>query len=87
MAAAVALASFAAFVAGGLCQLLGFLLQQLIQRLFYAATDQFFDLALDNFLVKLYNLFGHGLLSPFRMVCRNFILTETANLVLFFIYF
>ena len=42
--AAVALASFVALVAGSLGQLLRFLLQQFIQRFFYAATDQFFEL-------------------------------------------
>ena len=50
-----------------------------------AAADQFLDLPLDYFLVKLYTLFGHGLLSPFRMVCRDFILTESANRVFLFI--
>ena len=29
---------------------------------------KFFDLPLDNFLIKLYNFLRHGLLSPFRMV-------------------
>ena len=48
------------------------------------AADQFLDL-LDNFLVQLYNLLGHGLQSPFRMVCRNFILPEFANYVSFFL--
>ena len=67
MAAAVALAGFIAFIAACLCQLIRFFLQQLIERFFYAAADLFFDLPLDYFLVKLYNLLGHGLLSPFRM--------------------
>ena len=31
---------------------------------------------LDYFLIQLYNLFRHGLLAPFRMVCRDFILPE-----------
>ena len=48
------------------------------------AADQFLDLALDNFLVQLYNLLGHGLQSPFRMVCRNFILPEFCKPCLFF---
>ena len=54
--------------------------------LFFAcfAADQFLDLALDNFLVQLYNLLGHGLQSPFRMVCRNFILPEFCKPCLFF---
>ena len=51
VAAAVALAGLIAFVAGSLGQLLRFLLQQLIQCFFDAATDQFFDLPLDNFFV------------------------------------
>ena len=49
--AAVALAGLAAFVAGRLRQRLRLLLQQLVQRLFHAAADQFFDLALDYFLI------------------------------------
>ena len=32
----------------------------------------------------LYNFLGHSLLSPFRMVCANFILPESANYVFFF---
>ena len=51
VAAAVALAGLIAFVAGSLGQLLRFLLQQLIQCFFDAATDQFFDLPLYNFFV------------------------------------
>ena len=51
VAAAVALAGFIALVAGGLGQLLWFLLQQLVLRFFHAATDQFLDLTLDYFLV------------------------------------
>ncbi|MCQ5045955.1 hypothetical protein, partial [Dysosmobacter welbionis] len=47
------------------------------------APNQFFDLPLDYFLVQLYNLFGHGLLSPFRMVCRDFILPEGSKPCLF----
>ncbi|MCQ5045919.1 hypothetical protein, partial [Dysosmobacter welbionis] len=47
------------------------------------APNQFFDLPLDYFLVQLYNLFGHGLLSPFRMVCRDFILPEGCKPCLF----
>ncbi|MBQ9647737.1 MAG: hypothetical protein IJV43_05155, partial [Oscillospiraceae bacterium] len=37
--------------------------------------------------VKLYNLLGHGLLSPFRMLSCNSILPEAANRVLFFFKF
>ena len=32
---------------------------------------------------KLYYLFRHGLLSPFRMVCRDFILPEICKPCLF----
>ena len=51
------------------------------------ASDQFFELALDYFLVQLYNFLGHGLLSPFRMVCRNFILPEVCKPCLFLFQF
>ena len=51
--AAAALTSFAALVTGDLCQLVCFFLQQFIARFFCAASDQFFDLTLDYFLVKL----------------------------------
>ena len=71
MAAAVALTLLAALVPGRLGQFLRLGLQQLVQGLFHAAADQFLDLALDYFLVQLYNLLRHGLLSPFRMVYRN----------------
>ena len=49
--AAVALTSFIALVAGRLCQGLCLLFQQLVQRLFHAAADQFLDFPLDYFLV------------------------------------
>ena len=82
VAAAVALTGLAALVTGrlrqGLC-----LLQQLVQGFLHAAANQFLDLTLDNFLIELYNLLGHSLLSPFRMVCRDFILPEPANYVFF----
>ena len=51
VAAAVALAGLIALVTSSLGQLLRLLLQQFVQRLFYAASDQFFDLPLDYFLV------------------------------------
>ena len=57
---------------------------QFVQGFLHAAVHKFFDLTLDNFLVELYNFFGHSLLSPFRMVCANFILPESANYVFFF---
>jgi len=82
VAASVALTSLTALVAGrlrqGLC-----LLQQLVQGFLHAAANQFLDLTLDNFLIELYNLLGHSLLSPFRMVCRDFILPEPASYVFF----
>ena len=42
VAAAVALAGLISLVAGSLGQFFGLLLQQFVQRLFYAASDQFF---------------------------------------------
>ena len=50
-------------------------------------THQFLDLPLDNFLIQLYNFLGHSLLSPFRMMCGNFILPEPASYVVFFALF
>ena len=46
VAAAIALTGLAALVAGGLCQGLRLLLQQLIQGFLHAATNQFLDLTL-----------------------------------------
>src|SRR5699024_11637177 len=74
VAAPVALALFVALVPGCLGQFLRLRLQQFVECFLYTAPNQIFDLPLDYFLVQLYNLFGHGLLSPFRMVCRDFIL-------------
>ena len=87
VAAAVALTGLTALVAGGLCQGLHLLLQQLVQGFLHAAADQFLDLPLDNFLIQLYNFLGHSLLSPFRMVCGNFILPEPASYVFFYVFF
>jgi hypothetical protein len=42
-------------------------------------------LPLDNFLVELYNVVGHGLPSPFECLCRNFILPETGKPCLLFL--
>ena len=67
MSAAVALTGLAALVAGGLRQRLRLLLQQFVQGFLHVAADQFLELTLDNFLIKLYNFLGHSLLSPFRM--------------------
>ena len=83
--AAVPLAGFAALVAGCLSQLFCLGLKQFVQGFFHAAANQFFDLPLDYFLIKLYNFLGHGLLSSFRMVCGNFILPEFCKPCLFFI--
>ena len=47
-------------------------------------VSQLRNLTLDYFLVKLYNFLGHSLLSPFRMLCRNSILSKTANYVSFY---
>jgi hypothetical protein len=87
VAAAVALTSLAALVASGLGQGLCLLFQQFIQRFLHAAADQFFELSLDNFLIQLYNFLRHSLLSPFRMVCRDFILPEPASYVFFYALF
>ena len=86
VAAAVAPTGLAALIADCLGQLLGLLLQQFIQRFFPAAANQFFQLPLDCFLIKLYNLLGHSLLSPFRMLCGDFILPESANYVSFLLF-
>src|SRR5699024_7368873 len=83
VAAAIALTLLIALVPGRLGQLLRLGLQQFVEGFLYAASYQFFDLTLDYFLVKMYNLFGHGLLSPFRMVCRDFILPEGCKPCLF----
>ena len=76
MAAPVPLALLITLVPGSLGQLLCLGLQQLVECLLYAATHKFLELPLDYFLIQLYNLFRHGLLAPFRMVCRDFILPE-----------
>ena len=87
MTAAVALTGLAALVAGCLRQGLRLFFQQFVQRLFYAAADQFLALPLYNFIVQLYNFLGHSLLSPFGMVCRDFILPEPASYVFFYAVF
>ena len=51
------------------------------------APDQFLDLVLDYFLVQLHDFIKYGLLSPFRMVCRDFILPEPASYVFFYALF
>lgn len=74
----------AALVASCLRQFLSLRLQQLVESLLYATSNQFLDLPLDNFLVELYNVVGHGLPSPFECLCSNFILPETGKPCLLF---
>ena len=83
MAAAAALTLLAALVPGRLGQLLRFGFQQFAQSSFRTASDKFLVLPLDYFLIQLYSLPRHGLLSLFRMVCRNFILPEICKPCLF----
>ena len=87
MAAAVALTGLTAFVAGSLRQRLRLFFQQFVQGCLHAAADQFLDLALDYFLIQLYNFLGHSLLSPFECLCGNFILPEPASYVFFYAVF
>ena len=63
---------------GNACQV------HLDEGLLHAAADQFFDLALDYFLIQLYNFLGQSLLSPFECLCGNFILLEPASYVFFY---
>jgi hypothetical protein len=42
---------------------------------------------LSYFLISLYNLLGHGLRSPFKILCGHFILPEIANRVFRFCLF
>ena len=83
--AAVALPGLAALVAGSLSQFLSLRLQKPIQCFLHASPNQFLDLPLDNFLVELYNVVGHGLPSPFECLCSNFILPETGKPCLLFL--
>ena len=77
VAAAIALPPLIALVPGRLGQLLCLGLQQFVESFLYAATHKFLEFVLDfKASLELYNLLRHGLLSPFRMVCRNFILPE-----------
>ena len=55
MAAAIILPLLIAFVPGCLGQFLSLRFQQLIESFLYTDPNQLFDLALDYFLVKLYN--------------------------------
>lgn len=83
VAAAVALALLISLVPGSLGKLFRLSIQQLIESFFYAASHQLFNFPLDNFFVQLNNFLGHGLLSPFECLCRNFILPEICKPCLF----
>ena len=83
MTAAVALAGLAALVAGCLGEFSRFGFQQLVERLLHTAADQLLDLPLDYFLVELYNVVGHGLLSPFRMCVATSFYQRPASRVYF----
>ena len=61
--APIALTLFIPLISSCLRQLFRFSLQKTIQRFFDASSHKFFQLPLDYFLVQLYNLFGHSLLS------------------------
>ena len=87
MTAAVALASLAALVAGCLGQFLRLCVQKIVECLLHAAADQLLDLPLDYFLVELYNVVGHGLLSPFRMCVVTSFYQRPASRVYFFMLF
>ena len=76
VAAAIALLVLIALVPGRLVQLLRLGLQQLVEGFLLRCSVQVPELAIDNFLVWLYNLLGHGLLFPFECLCRDFILPE-----------
>ena len=87
VAAAIALTRFTALVSGRLGEFLGFGLQQLVEGLLHAAADQLFNLALDYFLVELYNGVGHGLSSPFRMCVATSFYQRPASRVYFFAFY
>ena len=63
MAAAVALALLIALIPGCLGQFLSLGLQKFVEGFFYAASYQFLELPLDNFLVLQYNLLRHGFVN------------------------
>ena len=69
MTAAVTLPGFAALVTGSLGQLFSLLLQQFVQRFFYAAANQFFQLTLDYILVA-YPIICY-LISSFFLAFRS----------------
>lgn len=87
VSAAVALALLIALISGCLSQLFCLDLQKLVEGFLYAAAHKFLELPLDNFFVSLYNLLAYGLLSPFRMMSRNFILPEICKPYLFLFLF
>ena len=51
------------------------------------APNQLFELPLDYFLVKLYNLLRHGLLSPFEWCVATSFYQSSANHVSFYLLF
>ena len=72
---------------GYLRQFLSLRFQKLIECFLHTASNQFFNLPLDNFLVELYNVVGHDLSSPFECLYSNFILPETGKPCLLFCLF
>lgn len=48
--------------------------------------NQFFDLPLDNFLVQMSNVVGHGLSSPLRMCVATLFYQRPSSLVYFLLY-
>ena len=74
-------------VPGRLGQLLSLGLQQFVESFLYAAPNQLFELPLDYFLVKLYNLLRHGLLSPFEWCVATSFYQSSANHVSFYLLF
>ena len=84
MAAAIALPLLIALVPGRLGQFLCLGLQQFVESFLYTASYQLFELPLDYFLVKLYNLLRHGLLSPFEWCVATLFYQSSANHVFFY---
>ena len=83
MTAAVSLTLLVALISGSLGEFLRLGLQQLVERFLHTSSNQFLDFPLDNFLVKLYNLFRHGLLSPFEWCVATSFYQRSANHVYF----
>ena len=85
--AAVALTGLAALVPGSLGEFFCFGFQQFVECLLHAAADQLLNLPLEYFLVELYNVVGHGLLSPFRMCVATSFYQRLASRVYFYCLF